>query len=906
MGKRRWLLWVLVITFVWLVINRLADIENLLLTLSQGIWLWVLAAAGVQVCFYLAQAVMYQVAFAVVGVPSRARDLVPVVLGSLFINVVAPAGGTAGLALFVDDAAQRGHSAARTAAGTILAIAVMYGNLSFILAGSLVYLAIHASLGLFEIVAALLLITFTVILSGLLILGYKQPDLLRRFLFRVQQVVNGLSQRLRHRPLMGEAWALQTAHEFTDAGEAVAARPGSLLKIGAMGLASHASNILTLYCLFLAFRYPSLGLGTLISGYAIGYLFVIVSPTPQGVGFVENIMPSVYVSLGVPGAVATITVLAYRGLTFWLPLLIGFFLLQRLKSLGAAERSLAEVWSVRIVALLTALMGVFNALGAVTPSLAVDLDIPGVPPELASDLAAVAQYSPLEVQRGGQLTAALSGLALLLLAFALWRRKRAAWVLTLLVLLFSALNHLWQSEFVAAGLAAALGGWLFLLQPHFHARSDRPSVRQALQLLAAAWVFILAYGIFGFYWVTFLRGQPFDLGVALRQTVTMMTRFYDPGLIDIGETGQIFAMAIYLLSGLTYVYVFVLLIRPVLVRQPVTADQRLRAEAIVREFGYTSQALLALWRGKSYYFSPAGSLIAYELQGRTAIALGDPIGPAGDTADAISQFDRFCRRNDWNPAFYQIQPDNLDLYQEMGFNVMSVGREGTIDLTGVDLGAERYESLQAEVAGLVARGYRAVCLDAPLGDEVLLTIHQISDEWLTMVNTNRKRIWLGWFDEAFVRQSPVVVTYNPEGVMTAFATLMRPLRGDAVVIDLLQHRSQIADGTITLLFLTLLQWAAAAGYARVHCGTSPLADGSAVGKNRVLNAVYQSVSQYTFRDTHDVEVHFAPRWSMRYLAYPGTLSLPAVWTAVLRGNSDLGVVRSFLRRRLRLRPTDER
>ena len=76
-------------------------------------------------------------------------------------------------------------------------------------------------------------------------------------------------------------------------------------------------------------------LGPLTAGYAIGFVFWVVSPTPQGIGVVEGVMALVYTSLGVP-APAVLAVLTFRGLTFWLPLLIGFFLLHRVRSFGAA------------------------------------------------------------------------------------------------------------------------------------------------------------------------------------------------------------------------------------------------------------------------------------------------------------------------------------------------------------------------------------------------------------------------------------------------------------------------------------------------------------------------------------------------------------------------------------------
>ena len=45
---------------------------------------------------------------------------------------------------------------------------------------------------------------------------------------------------------------------------------------------------------------------------------------PDGLGITEGGMVGLYVALGVPPATAVLVVVAYRGLSFWLPTLIGF------------------------------------------------------------------------------------------------------------------------------------------------------------------------------------------------------------------------------------------------------------------------------------------------------------------------------------------------------------------------------------------------------------------------------------------------------------------------------------------------------------------------------------------------------------------------------------------------------
>ena len=91
--KRRWIFWILVVLFIWVVISQLSAIRKLVETLLSGQWQWVAIAAIIQVIYYINYAAIYQSAFLTVGVKSRIRDLVPLTFASIFMNVAAPSGG---------------------------------------------------------------------------------------------------------------------------------------------------------------------------------------------------------------------------------------------------------------------------------------------------------------------------------------------------------------------------------------------------------------------------------------------------------------------------------------------------------------------------------------------------------------------------------------------------------------------------------------------------------------------------------------------------------------------------------------------------------------------------------------------------------------------------------------------
>src|SRR4030043_914786 len=120
--KRRWIFWVLCVLFVWVVISRFSEIKKLAETLVGGQWQWVAVAALLQVAYYITYTALYQSAFLTVGVQSRLGELLPVTFASIFMNVAAPSGGASSVALFADDAARRGQSAARATVGTLLVL----------------------------------------------------------------------------------------------------------------------------------------------------------------------------------------------------------------------------------------------------------------------------------------------------------------------------------------------------------------------------------------------------------------------------------------------------------------------------------------------------------------------------------------------------------------------------------------------------------------------------------------------------------------------------------------------------------------------------------------------------------------------------------------------------------------
>ncbi len=904
--KLRWILWLLVILFIWIVVSRFTELEKLARALGEGRWQWVGIGALLQVVYYLIFTGLYQSAFYTVEVESRVVELLPVTFASIFLNVAAPSGGASGAALFVDDAVHRGQSGARATAGTLLVLVADFTSFALVLSAGILYLILLHDLKIYEIVAAIILVVLTVGLTGLLGLGLWAPELLRRLLDWLQSAFNRLGAMIKRPNLLPENWAEKNSGEFTQAALAISTHPGRLGRTLMVALAAHIIDLLSLAALFVAFGQP-VSPGVLVAGYAMGVLFWIVSITPQGIGVVEGMMALVFTSLGIPAERATLIALSFRGLTFWLPLLVGFLLLRRVRLFAqpaaghptdwrlrtARLARFASIWDVRLAAMFTGLMGLINVFSAITPS-------------LAHRLRVLERYSPLEVRQGSRLTAALAGFALLLLASNLWRRKRVAWLLAVVVLLVSSVSHLIKGlDYEEAILALALAAWLLYLRPHFHTRSDEPSIRQGVRALLAGMLFTLAYGVAGFYLLDRHYSVNFGFLAAVRQTVVMFTQFYDPGLVPVTRLGRYFASSIYTVGAATMGYALFMLARPVLARQKAPLEDRQRAKGLCEAFGCTSLARMTLFDDKLYWFSPGGSMVAYTLVGRVALVLGDPIGPPEDLSACISGYTRYCANNDWLPAFYQTQPDTLSAYLSTGFQSLCIGQEGIVDLATFTLAGGENKNMRTAVNRMTRLGYTSEVIEPPIPGDIMRTLRQISDVWLTLVHGTEKRFSLGWFDDDYIGNGRVmVIRSSTAGEITAFANIIPEYQRNEASVDLMRHLPEAEKGSMDFLFVSLIEWAREKGYATFNVGLSSL---SGVGESpddpaieRAVHYVYEHVNQfYNFKGLHEFKEKFHPIWSPRYLIYPNPANLPLIVLAMIRADSGDEVISSYFWRRKR-------
>ena len=307
---------------VLFILNYSTELDSLLDVTSHADWRFLALAIAVQGLWFFAMAGTLAAVYRALGRWRRILPMVPIVAAANFANVVAPSVGMSGMAvLMVEARRQRQSGASATVAG---ALYVLCDYLAFIvfLIGGLVVLFRRGELDGVEIGAASFLILSTAVLAGVLYLGMRSARRLARVLKWAAGGVNKLLYRFIKRDYFEEARAETFAQEIAEGLEQLRDRPANVLPAIFFSFSGKLLRLLIMLLVFLAFKAP-FSAGTLLVAYVIAILFLIVSPTPAGIGVVEGALALTLVSFGLPVGQSTVLVLAYRGVTFWLPLFLG-------------------------------------------------------------------------------------------------------------------------------------------------------------------------------------------------------------------------------------------------------------------------------------------------------------------------------------------------------------------------------------------------------------------------------------------------------------------------------------------------------------------------------------------------------------------------------------------------------
>jgi len=599
---------------------------------------------------------------------------------------------------------------------------------------------------------------------------------------------------------------------------------------------------------------------TFFSIYILAQIAGMISQVPAGLGVFEAI---VLLLLSPYFPVSTImgSLLAFRGIYYLCPLGVAAALLgaheviERKQGIARFARIFGH-WVPELVPHVFA----FTAFIGGTILL-----FSGATPTARPRLIWLSHFLPLPVMELSHFFASLIGVGLILLARGLQRRLDAAYILATSLLgagiLFSLLKGFAYKE---ATILAIMLAALLPCRRHFYRKASFVSQRFTpgwitaiiLVLLSSIWLGIFSYKHIEYsnqLWWQFASSG--DAPRFLRATV-----------------GAISVVLFFMLYRL---------LQPA--RQqpdsPCPADLDL-VRAIVSE-SPKALANLALLGDKAFLFSQSRkTFIMYGIEGRSWVALGDPVGPQKDHVDLVWQFREMCDRYGGWTVFYEAK--NIHLYLDLGLIPLKIGEEAKVSIENFSLEGSSRKGFRYILRKFEKDGFTFELITQPDVSSRLSELKEISDTWLKEKDTREKRFSLGFFNPEYLKLLPVGIV-SKGGKIVAFANIWLGAGMEEISVDLMRYLPDAPDGVMDYLFVQLILWGKQEGYTWFNLGMAPMSG----LESRTLAPFWNKLGAfifrhgehfYNFQGLRRYKEKFNPVWEPKYLASPGGLALPFILT----------------------------
>jgi len=596
-----------------------------------------------------------------------------------------------------------------------------------------------------------------------------------------------------------------------------------------------------------------------VGAYAVAVVAGLVSHLPGGIGVFESV-----ILLALPRADPNAllgSLLAYRAIYYLLPLLIAAVIFGA-KELRAQRHALARVERVAATWIAPIIPQVTGALVFTAGTL---LLISGSVPTIDTRLLELRRVLPLPILELSHLAGSVSGLGLLILARALYRRIREGYTLTVWLLIAGIVASLLKGlAFEEAAVLLLVLAVLWLGRRAFY----RPSAVLA-EPFTPAWLAGIAAVLGAAIWIGFLTHRHVEYSNDLWWTFELSASA--PRMLRA-------SLAVVLLAA-TFFAMNLLRPAPPAPRAAGPEDLERAKSCIAR--GDSTLGNVALTGDKRLLFGERDdAFIMYQIAGRSWIALGDPVGVRGGQEELVWRFRELTDLHGGRTVFYQVSGDRLPLYVDLGLVPAKIGEEARVELGSFNLeGALRSELRQ--VRRRAEREGSSFEVLMPGEVELLLpALRRISDGWLAAKSTAEKGFSVGFFDETYVRRFPVgVVRFQGEPV--AFANLWTTPSRDEISVDLMRFGERAPRATMDYLFVELMLWARASEFRWFSLGMAPLSGLErhplAPAWHRVGNFVFRHGEHfYNFDGLRRYKSKFSPVWEPKYLVSPGGFALPRI------------------------------
>ncbi|PBC63935.1 hypothetical protein BKI49_09495 [Streptomyces sp. Tue6028] len=502
-----------------------------------------------------------------------------------------------------------------------------------------------------------------------------------------------------------------------------------------------------------------------------------------------------------------------------------------------------------------------------------------------------------------------SGVFTMFLAITMRRRKRAAWILNLVLgglflLLFAVAMAFpeirrYAQNWVSLTLTAAFVGSLVVGRREFYAKGDRSNPKLAAAVAVGG---LLAASLLATLLVT-VTNQAHD---AYRSTFLDRWRYGTLRLVSVAADDSHYPgiaipnwvnVTINVLSTLLLLAVLYAAFRSRRAVDPITEDDEKRLRALLDRNGdRDSLGYFALRREKSVVWSPTGkAAVAYRVVGGVSLASGDPLGDPEAWPGAIEPWLAEARAHGWIPAVMGASEEAGTIYSRHGLDALELGDEAIVETAEFTLEGRAMRTVRQAYNRVKRAGYQVRIRrheDIP-ADEMAHLLRR-ADDWRDGATERGFSMALGRLGDPDDGRCVMLECTDAEGELRAVLSFV-PWGPHGLSLDLMRRDRGSENGLMEFMVIELLRRAREIGITQVSLNfamfRSVFERGARLGAGPVLR-LWRSLLSFFSRwwqieSLYRANAKYRPIWEPRFLLFEKSADLLRIGVASARAEGFL-------------------
>ena len=507
----------------------------------------------------------------------------------------------------------------------------------------------------------------------------------------------------------------------------------------------------------------------------------------------------------------------------------------------------------------------------------------------------VSQYLPTVLNGSATATSILVGFALIVLARGLIRRKKRAWLSTVIIIGVGIVGQTLRGRVHHAQIIILILLFIVLMvtRKSFYAVSDPATKYQPLIAFAIGSVLLF---ITSFWLLAYRHGDQ----ITGDKSVKNVSLFVLEGFFGIKGplTFSSDRTADVLYFTLTTFGIFIIGI-PILLYlrrvQPIEKMSKQDLEIVKQLIRHDSEqdslGYFATRKDKSVVWTEnkkAG--IAYRVQGGVMLASGDPFGEYSLWPDAIKEFLAIAEMHAWTPAVMGCSDHGGEVWVEhAGMIAIDIGDEAIISIADFTLEGRPMSNVRQMVNRIARKGYITTTIKwSEVDPETKTKLRKLGKEWRYGVAERGFSMSMDRFGEDEDADTYITIAYLAGEIKGLLYFV--PWTTNALSLDRMQRERGTDAGVNELMIADTVAWGRANGITHISLNFAAFrslferADKISAGpvtrgmRNliRFFSNFFQVESLYRFN------AKFQPEWETRYVLYPRAADLAKVGWAALR------------------------